>query len=566
MLPQMRSSFVFLFSLGLAAAQIQLKAQLFQLKGASDVNNVKLNWGSVAPGTYTIEKGTASGSLTTLATTTGDSWDDYDLSVGTTYYYRISGSAGQSSEVSVTPYTPTGNYRTYDNTQPSRLTVKADIESNGVFYRYSYTPKRPDFVITESTSTDGYTFTGDAVVLDSQTVCASIQEPCHLERTTFLKHPTTGEVVMWAHLENNRNYGLGQAASAHGTPGKGPWTFVGSSRPLGHDSRDSAFFADDDAQHSAYFLSATNVNTDLNVYKLSQDWTKIESLVTTIAKGQHREAPSLIKVDGSYYLFTSPAAGWYPSTAGYMSSNDIASGWSDVRNIGNVATWAAQSGGVRKVGDQYLMLADRWSANWAPSLPPNREYALPVTFGAKGTGAAMYSWYPEVRYQDDGAQSVYGIQAGKILSRGKKLTSTPNGGKNIGVAVDGTEDSEDFFEPGAVPFTLEVDLETEHVISAVDLTTRFLPGSETYYQFNITGRGGAAGAKEVVLADQKKNTVPGFVSSPVSDGGKYRYVKISVDKVINPHNGHDADVFRGVVELSVFGNQMEGDIERGQQQ
>ena len=82
-------------------------------------------------------------------------------------------------------------------------------------------------------------------------------------------------------------------------------------RPLGYDSRDQSLFIDDDG--TAYLLSATNMNRDINIYKLDPSWTKPVLLVNTICKGLHRETPAIIKKDGEYYFFSSKASGWYPS-------------------------------------------------------------------------------------------------------------------------------------------------------------------------------------------------------------------------------------------------------------
>ena len=65
-------------------------------------------------------------------------------------------------------------------------------------------------------------------------------------------------------------------------------------RPLGYDSRDQALFIDDDG--TGYLLSATNMNSDINIYKLDETWTRPVALVNTICKGQHRETPSIIKI------------------------------------------------------------------------------------------------------------------------------------------------------------------------------------------------------------------------------------------------------------------------------
>ncbi|MNQ95128.1 hypothetical protein D3C85_1106720 [compost metagenome] len=43
---------------------------------------------------------------------------------------------------------------------------------------------------------------------------------------------------------------------------------------------------------TAYLISATRVNADLNIYKLSADFKSVDSLVATLWVGQYREAPA----------------------------------------------------------------------------------------------------------------------------------------------------------------------------------------------------------------------------------------------------------------------------------
>ncbi|KAF2716962.1 carbohydrate-binding module family 32 protein [Polychaeton citri CBS 116435] len=556
----------------LVSADLGLTGQLFQVSGESGVNNIKLSWGPVASSSYHVKRGTSSGSYKQIANVTGDTYDDYGLDVGTTYYYMIATPDAQSNEVSATPFAPKGDYETYDNTKSSDLVIKSKIQDpDGLYYRYIYNEANGEFAITRETSQDGYTFTGNATVLNSTTVCAAINASCHLERTAFAQHPTTGSVVMWAHLENTENYNLAQVAAAHApSPGE-PFTFDGTYRPLGHDSRDLTFFADDaSTNYTAYILSSTNTNTDMNIYRLTQNWTYVESLAATVLQAQYREAPAMIKRPdtGLYYLFTSRASGWYPSTPNYVYSSSISEGWSEPIVIGNVATFATQSGGINLLGSdansttQYEMQSDRWSGNWEPSAPPDRQLFLPISFSTasgSNTAAAHHHFYRQVAYSDADTlpadQRAYGIQTGRLLSLGKPASTSPSeGSSNITLINDGTEDNQaEYFAPASVPFTLEFDLCGDHTISAVDVTVRMVQGSETYYQYNITGSEVESG-EFTLLADEKNNTDVGFVSSAVSDGGKYRYVRVTIDKVINTHNGNEADGFAGVHEISIYGS------------
>lgn len=119
------------------------------------------------------------------------------------------------------------------------------------------------------------------------------------EGNAFRYNPKTGKVVLSSHYEDQSGYVAAKIYLAQITP-KGKLEVGTMERPLGHDSRDQSLFIDDD--HTAYLLSATNTNKDINIYKLDESWTKPVALVNTICKGLHRETPAIIKRDGEYYF------------------------------------------------------------------------------------------------------------------------------------------------------------------------------------------------------------------------------------------------------------------------
>lgn len=542
-----------------AAAEFGLAGQLFQLSGASSVNNAKLAWAAVSgASSYRVEQSIGNGAYTTLGTVPGDTYDSYGLTMGSNYNFRVTALNGnsqvdQSNIASLTPYAPQGSYNTYDNTQESSLLIKPNLEDNGVYYKYNYeTASNGSFSrFQEQTSTDGYNFSGDKTVLTGQVVCASTNYSCKLERVSFQKNPTTGDFVMWAHFERSQDYSLGEVAVAHGKPGEA-LTFDGAFQPLGDDSRDMAFFVDGE---KGYLVTSTDTNTNNNIYSMTSNWTAIDKRLTQVNVNGHREAPAVIKSNGWYYLFTSRAAGWLPSQPQYIAAQDMAGPWGDPVNVANIATFCAQSGGVNQLDSgNFQMSADRWSGNWPTKGGPTRQLNLPMSLSPEG-GFASYHFYRTVKYSDDistAGQGIYGIQTGKILSNGKP-SSSDAGTQNISLANDGTQSvPNSFFKPSKVPFWYQIDLQAAHTISEIDLTTNMVQGSETFYRFNVTGS--TDGKTFSSLADQSNNTSPGFVPSFPTSTEKFRYIRINVAAIINNNNGNEADFASGVTEVTVYGN------------
>ncbi len=118
------------------------------------------------------------------------------------------------------------------------------------------------------------------------------------ERPKVIYNKKTKQYVMWMHKEGIskdgvRNYREARAAVATCKTIDGDYRYLGSFRPLGNMSRDDYLFKDDDG--TAYFISASNENADLKMYRLTDDYLKIDCEVTTLFKGQYREAPVLFK-------------------------------------------------------------------------------------------------------------------------------------------------------------------------------------------------------------------------------------------------------------------------------
>lgn len=537
-------------------------ATVFQLAGELAANNIKVDWSLVAEASsyQVFRSSTSELDFRQIATTPGNTYDDYGLGIGETYYYQVQAFAsngtelGQSTETNATTFTPGDDYDTYNNTAEISLVQKSNLESGGLYYEYNFESDDNGFLqLIQQTSTDGFNFVGNSVVLNRSEVCASVAGGyCILQSTNIAKNPNTGNFVLWAHLENNADYTLAQVAVAEAVPGQ-PFIFIGTYRPEGQQSRDLTFFEDTDT--SGHLISAANNNQDLNLYLLSSNWTTIVSWSATLLAGQSREAPAMVHVDKYYYLFTSNTAGWYPSEGEYISALNLSGPWSDSRDIGNIANFGAQSGGIVTLGDQMAMLANRWGAEWATPEKANSQRMLPISFDQ---GYATYGFYETIKYNF--TTGIVPVQSGRILSIGKPVNdsglSTDAAGDALeyaaGKANDGIQTNEsNYYKSNSVPFWWQVDLQVNASISQIDMTTNLVKGSETYYAYSIMGS--SDGSYYVPLVDMSENTAVGFVSSTIDSPYTFRYILVNVSKVANVQNGNEADWARGIDEVLVYG-------------
>ncbi|MEU1318268.1 RICIN domain-containing protein [Streptomyces tibetensis] len=233
----------------------------------------------------------------------------------------------------------------------------------------------------------------------------------NIERPKVMYNASTGKFVMWMHKENGTDYSEARAAVAVSDTVDGNYTWKGSFRPLGqHMSRDITVFVDTDG--AGYMISAARENYDLQIYRLTADYTGVASLVANPWPGGHREAPALFKRNGVYFMLTSGATGWSPNQQQYATATSIAGPWSAMKNIGDSTAYGSQTAFVLPVqgtsGTSYLYLGDRWGNSFGGTVNDSRYVWLPLTF-SNSTTMAM-SWSPEVTI-DTAAGTVTGTGA-----------------------------------------------------------------------------------------------------------------------------------------------------------
>ncbi|MGW8765186.1 RICIN domain-containing protein [Streptomyces sp. NPDC055815] len=215
----------------------------------------------------------------------------------------------------------------------------------------------------------------------------------NLERPKVVHNAATGQFVLWAHKENGVDYTEAEVAVAVSSTVDGDYTYQGSFRPLGHESRDMTLFRDDDG--SAYLISAANDNADLHVYRLTADYTNVQSQVQTLFPGARREAPAMFKRNGVYFLLTSGQKGWLPTQQQYATASCVACAWSANANVGDSQAYGSQTAYVLTVqGTQattYLYLGDRWAGSWGGPVEDSTYVRLPLNFPTATTMTMAYA-------------------------------------------------------------------------------------------------------------------------------------------------------------------------------
>ncbi len=305
----------------------------------------------------------------------------------------------------------------------------------GNYYYFLGENRNPDFTfraVSMYRSTDLKTWEFRNDVLRSSS--ATELNGANIERPKVIYNEATRKYVLWAHWENGRDYGEARVAVATSDTVDGNYTYQGSFRPLGYDSRDMTVFKDSDG--TAYLISSADVNYDLNIYKLSADYTKIDSLVTVL-DGYHREAPAIVKRGSTYFLLTSGATGWNPNQAAYFTASSMAGPWTGPTFFGDPRTYNSQSTFILPVqgsmGTSYLYMGDRWGIPSGQIVNDSTYVWLPLTFPT-ATSLAMPT----------SSQITIDTAKGTIRSGSPATTLTRVKVAHSGLCMNVNSDSRDF--------------------------------------------------------------------------------------------------------------------------
>jgi hypothetical protein len=560
-----------------ALGGLVVAVQPFELTGETSAANMKLHWNSIeGAANYAVYRSTDGDSYTQINFSGSTIYDDYAIS-GDKCYYKVKAvktngkTFAVSSVVAGTVIPESSSLNVYDNTTYTSFIKRSSLKVDDTYYNYVYSNSNGQVTLTEYTSTDGLNFTVGNVVMDpSHSVITNSDitggstsgelYSCKLEAMSVVQKDN--QIVIWAHYENASDYSLGRVVCISGTAGGGYFTYHGSFQPENNDSRDMTFF--EDTNGTGYIVSASDTNTNLRIYRLTSDWTDVDTTFDSIivCENQGREAPALIKQDGWYYLFSSAAAGWYPSSAKYISARTISElAAADMCDIGNTQTFGAQSGGIKKIGDQYVMMANRWSSGWAAPDPIlsalgkwSSQRMLPISLS---NGCAFYDYYYNIKYNCDFGILIP-VQDGRNLSLNAdtSLSNTGQTGYTAEFANDGISDeSDNYYNPNATSgvYNYIVDLGAKCKIAEVDVTFRVYKGSEVYNTYTIDGS--MDGSTWTILQDKSDNTIIGFNENVINDTSAYRYVRLHVTGLYRASTNAslDASWVRGIHEFSVYG-------------
>jgi len=178
-----------------------------------------------------------------------------------------------------------------------------------------------------------------------------------VERPKVIYNNSTGQYVMYMHIDNNR-YGDRRAGVATCPTVNGNYTYLRGFKPLGNDSKDMTIFKDDDG--SAYLISGS-----INIYRLTADYLDVSNLTVAISSSG-AEAPAMFKTGGVYYLLNSNSTWWTSNDNYYHTASAIGGPWTKRGDFtpGSTNTWNSQTTFVQPIQGSattsYVFMADRW--------------------------------------------------------------------------------------------------------------------------------------------------------------------------------------------------------------
>ncbi len=539
---------------------VSITALPFATSENGQINNIALNWGaSFDADTYEIYRSSGSG-FDLVYTGTGTSWQDYNLPLGNyDYQLRLKYKSTVIESAIATAEAremPDVELSVIDNlTSSGGLSTRSGIYHDGLYYSYSVNVSGGKATVTESSSSNGFSFGRTRTIVKSKD--HKLLQSCKIESVKVAYDEKSNTVIIAAHWEKPDGYADGKLLLITGTPG-GEFTVQNIWNPLDIEVRDLSVFIDDDGQ--GYLFAAANksgegANATIYLFKFTEDFSDIECVVTTLFQNQYREMPNCVKVDGWYYLFVSQTAGWYPSQGAYASTQNLAEGWSDLRNIGNTSTFSSQSSWIAILGEgdnkSYIMYAYRWIAGSGTS----GTMLAPITFS---DGIAYYDFYEKILYNAETGDMIP-LSNGKLLSQDAKVTASLSAasGSSTSNMTDGDYFNGYVASSATWPMHFTVDLGRVCDVTSIQLSWYICKGSEGYYMYTVEGS--TDGVNWTTLydntneSDTKVSKTYGFNTNVLS--GEARYIRVNVKGARLQNNPNYNWYTPTVYEVKIFGNE-----------
>ncbi|KAJ3734450.1 galactan 1,3-beta-galactosidase [Lentinula guzmanii] len=283
------------------------------------------------------------------------------------------------------------------------------------------------------TSTDLETWTrqNDALSPISGTMISTSDV---VERPKVIFNTKNSEYVMWFHSDTS-NYGAAMVGVATANTPCGPYTYKGSWKPLGADSRDEGLFLDG----TAYLLYASDNNQNFKISMLDTNYYNVTEEVSVLT-GATLEAPGVIKRDNVYYLIASHTSGWDPNPNKVFTASSLAGPWSSQVDIApeDTNTFYSQNAYDMPLGTNGIYMGDRWDVSALGSstyiwFPLSWASGLPVIVQADVWSVNLAAGTYTVA-----TGTTYEAESGTLGGSAELLTdSSYSGGKAVGYLGNG---------------------------------------------------------------------------------------------------------------------------------
>lgn len=241
-----------------------------------------------------------------------------------------------------------------------------------------------------------------------------------IERPKVIYDAARKRFVMWMHVEDNRYQKACGGVAISDSP-TGPFQYVRSMRPNGHEARDCSLYLDDDGR--AYFIHSSEKNSTQHINLLTDDYLDFEGSFVRTWIHEWREAPAIFKHNGRYYSLTSLCTGFAPNMATYAMADSMLGEWRIVGNpcegTGAECCFRSQVTYVQPVMSmpgQYLFMADRWTPSDLASSP---YVWLPIDFEGE---RLRIRWSDRWNWRERGPSTYREEPAGPVVRAPAALT------------------------------------------------------------------------------------------------------------------------------------------------